>query len=59
MADPHSPAEMRFGKIDDIKSRIASAIDASRQYHFSIQDRDEGYEDEQDLLDHRGNISSF
>ncbi len=38
-----NPAEMRFGKIDDIKSRVAAAVDASRQYLFSIQDRDEGY----------------
>jgi squalene-hopene/tetraprenyl-beta-curcumene cyclase len=43
MADPLSPAEMRFGKIDDIKSRVAAAIDAARQYLFSIQDREEGY----------------
>ena len=34
---------MRFGKIDDIKSRVAAAIDASRQYLFSTQDREEGY----------------
>jgi len=34
---------MRFGKIDDIKSRVAAAIDASRQYLFSIQDREDGY----------------
>ncbi len=34
---------MRFGKIDDIKSRVAAAIDASRQYLFSSQDREEGY----------------
>src|ERR1700757_851708 len=43
MADPLSPAEMRFGKIDDIKSRVASAIDAARQYLFGIQDREEGF----------------
>ncbi len=43
MADPLSPAEMRFGKIDDIKSRVAAAIDAARQYLFSIQDREDGY----------------
>jgi len=43
MADPSNPAEMRFGKIDDIKSRVAAAIDASRQYLFSIQDREDGY----------------
>ncbi|HZP22636.1 MAG TPA: squalene--hopene cyclase [Terriglobales bacterium] len=43
MADPYSPAEMRFGKIDDIKSRVASAVDAARQYLFSLQDREEGY----------------
>ncbi|MDR3747835.1 MAG: squalene--hopene cyclase [Acidobacteriota bacterium] len=43
MADPDNPAEMRFGKIDDIQSRVAAAMDAARQYLFSIQDRDEGY----------------
>jgi squalene-hopene/tetraprenyl-beta-curcumene cyclase len=43
MADPSNPAEMRFGKIDDIKSRVAAAIDASRQYLFSIQNREDGY----------------
>src|SRR5664279_1208401 len=43
MADSPNRAEVRFGKIDDIKSRVAAAIDASRQYLFSLQDRDEGY----------------
>ena len=43
MADPPSPAEMRFGKIDDIKSRVAAAIDASRRYLFSTQNQEEGY----------------
>ena len=43
MADSSDRAEVRFGKIDDIKSRVAAAIDASRQYLFSIQDREEGY----------------
>jgi len=43
MADPGSPAEMRFGKIDDIKSRVAAAIDASRRYLFSSQNQEEGY----------------
>src|SRR5580658_1759417 len=43
MADPSNSAEVRFGKIDDIKSRVAAAIDASRQYLFSIQDREDGY----------------
>jgi squalene-hopene/tetraprenyl-beta-curcumene cyclase len=43
MADSSNPAEMRFGKIDDIKSRVAAAVDASRRYLFSIQDREEGY----------------
>ena len=43
MAEPLNPAEMRFGKIDDIKSRVAAAIDASRRYLFSIQDREEGF----------------
>ncbi|HWR37172.1 MAG TPA: squalene--hopene cyclase [Clostridia bacterium] len=39
---PVSPAEMRFGKIDRIKTRIASAIDASREHLFSRQVED-GY----------------
>ncbi len=43
MADTSSPAEMRFGKIDDIKSRVAAAIDASRRYLFSTQNQEEGY----------------
>jgi len=34
---------MRFGKIDDIKARVAAAIDASRRYLFSLQDLEEGY----------------
>jgi len=34
---------MRFGKIDDIKSRIAAALDASRQFLFGLQDREDGY----------------
>src|SRR5271167_3199745 len=43
MADPPSAAEMGFGKIDDIKSRVAAAIDASRRYLFSTQNQEEGY----------------
>ena len=43
MADIRSAAEMRFGKIDDIKSRVAAAIDASRRYLFSTQNQEEGY----------------
>ncbi len=43
MAEPPSPAEMRFGKVDDIKSRIAAAVDASRQFLFGMQDRVEGF----------------
>jgi squalene-hopene/tetraprenyl-beta-curcumene cyclase len=34
---------MRFGKIDDIKSRVAAAIDASRRFLFGMQDREEGF----------------
>ncbi len=34
---------MRFGKIDDIKARVAAAIDASRKYLFSLQIPEEGY----------------
>jgi squalene-hopene/tetraprenyl-beta-curcumene cyclase len=43
MAEPPSSAEMRFGKIDDIKSRIAAALDSSRKYLFGLQDREDGY----------------
>jgi squalene-hopene/tetraprenyl-beta-curcumene cyclase len=43
MAEPPSTAEMRFGKIDDIKSRVAAAVDASRKFLFGMQDRSEGY----------------
>ena len=43
MAEPPSSAEMRFGKIDDIKSRIAAAMDTSRRFLFGMQDRSEGY----------------
>jgi squalene-hopene/tetraprenyl-beta-curcumene cyclase len=42
-AIPPNPAEMRFGKIDDIKARVAAAIDASRKYLLSLQDDEEGY----------------
>jgi squalene-hopene/tetraprenyl-beta-curcumene cyclase len=43
MSESSGRAEVRFGKIDDIKSRMAAAIDASRRYLFSLQDREEGY----------------
>ncbi len=34
---------MRFGKIDDIKARVAAAVDASRKYLFSQQVPEDGY----------------
>ncbi len=34
---------MRFGKLDDVKARVAAAIDASRKYLFSLQHAEEGY----------------
>jgi len=34
---------MRFGKLDDIKARVAAAMDASRKYLFSLQHPEEGY----------------
>src|SRR5437763_2176726 len=47
--EEHSPAspmrsapQMRFGKIDDLSSRVAAATDAARKYLFSQQDED-GY----------------
>src|SRR3974390_2253720 len=40
---PPNPGEMRFGKLDDIKARVAAAIDASRKYLFSLQHAEEGY----------------
>ena len=39
---PGSAPEMRFGKIDDLGSRVAVAVDASRRYLFS-QQSEEGY----------------
>ncbi len=32
---PSQPAEIRLGKIDDIKSRVAAAVEASRRFLFS------------------------
>src|SRR5450631_961854 len=40
---PPNPGEMRFGKLDDIKARVAAAIDASRKYLLSLQHPEEGY----------------
>ena len=34
--------ELRFGKIEDLSSRVAAAIDAARKWLFS-QQREEGY----------------
>ena len=34
---------MRFGKLDDMKARVAAAVDASRKYLFSLQHPEEGY----------------
>src|SRR5690242_13074972 len=41
---PSAPAfgQIRFGKIDDLASRVAAAVDAARKYLFS-QQREEGY----------------
>ncbi|MFZ3266595.1 MAG: hypothetical protein WA172_21510, partial [Terriglobales bacterium] len=44
-SSPPSPAavpQMRFGKIDDLVSRVAVAIDGARKYLFS-QQHEEGY----------------
>ena len=44
--EENSPAtsapQMRFGKIDDLSSRVAVAVDAARKYLFSQQHED-GY----------------
>src|SRR5260370_25870821 len=37
-----SAPQMRFGKIDDLGSRVAIAVDAARKYLFSPHDQ-EGY----------------
>jgi squalene-hopene/tetraprenyl-beta-curcumene cyclase len=39
---PRRPAQILFGKIDDMKSRVAAAVDGARKYLFSLQ-ADEGY----------------
>jgi squalene-hopene/tetraprenyl-beta-curcumene cyclase len=36
------PADILFGKLDDMRSRVAAAVDACRKYLFSIQSED-GY----------------
>src|SRR5246127_3346196 len=44
-SSPHSPAsvpQMRFGKIDDLVSRVAVAVDAARKFLFS-QQHEQGY----------------
>ena len=44
-SSPHSPAsvpQMRFGKIDDLVSRVAVAVDGARKYLFS-QQHEKGY----------------
>src|ERR1700683_1671944 len=40
--NPASAPQMRFGKIDDLGSRVAVAVDAARRYLFS-QQTEEGY----------------
>src|SRR6516225_8198786 len=40
---PQNSGEMRFGRLDDVKARVAAAIDASRKYLFSLQESEEGY----------------
>jgi squalene-hopene/tetraprenyl-beta-curcumene cyclase len=37
-ASPRRPAEILFGKIDDMRSRVAASLDAARKYLFSLQD---------------------
>src|ERR1017187_6700882 len=39
---PASVPQMRFGKIDDLVSRVAVAVDAARKFLFS-QQHEEGY----------------
>src|SRR5437588_2429298 len=41
-AAPRRPAQILFGKIDDLKSRVAAAVDGARNHLFSIQS-EEGY----------------
>ncbi len=36
---PASAPQLRFGKIDDLASRVAAAVDARPQYLFSQQTR--------------------
>src|SRR5271167_1229656 len=44
-SSPYGPAsapQMRFGKIDDLVSRVAAGVDAARKFLFS-QQHEEGY----------------
>src|SRR5215469_2675963 len=42
-AFPPNAGDMRFGKLDDVKARVAAAVDASRKYLFSLQSPEDGY----------------
>jgi squalene-hopene/tetraprenyl-beta-curcumene cyclase len=42
-AFPPNAGEMRFGKLDDVKARVAAAVDAARKYLFSLQQGEDGY----------------
>jgi squalene-hopene/tetraprenyl-beta-curcumene cyclase len=43
MEEKHTQSEIRFGKIDGVRARIADAMDAAKRYLFSRQDPDEGF----------------
>ena len=43
MDEKHIQSEIRFGKIDGVRVRIAEAMEAAKNYIFSRQDRDEGF----------------
>src|SRR5664280_1194435 len=43
MEEKHTQSEIRFGKIDGVRVRIADAMNAAKRYLFSRQDPDEGF----------------
>ncbi len=43
MEEKHLQSEIRFGKLDGVRARLADAMNAAKRYLFSRQDREEGF----------------
>ena len=42
-ADERRAPRLTFGKLDDMRSRVAAASDAARKYLLSLQESEGGY----------------